>query len=106
MRTMRRDGQTIVEAMVAVSLLVVGFLGMITLINRSIGLNRVVSDNYTATYLAAEGIEVVKNLLDRNFIAGSPWFTGFESCAAPSMCNWEVQYDTTWDAPRQPTNYT
>jgi len=102
---MQRRGQTIVEAMVAVSLLIIGFLGIISLINRSIGLNRVVADNYTATYLAAEGIEVVKSLVDSNFIQGTPWFTGFESCTG--SCEWEVQYDTSWeDASTRPVNYS
>jgi hypothetical protein len=100
---MRRSGQTIVESMVAISLLIIGFLGMIILINRSIGINRVVTDNYTATYLAAEGIEVTKNLIDGNFVQGSPWFSGFSSCT--SGCDWEVQYDTTWDPGHQPVAY-
>lgn len=102
---MRREGQTIVEAMVAVSLLIIGFLGTIILINRSIGLNRVVTDNYTATYLAAEGIEVTKNLIDSNFVQGAAWFTGFESCTI--TCEWEVQYDTSWEDPTsRPVSYT
>jgi len=103
-RHTRRGGQTIVEAMVAISLLIVGFLGIITLINRSIGLNRVVSDNYTATYLASEGIEVVKNLVDGNFIQNQPFFNGFASCT--SGCDWEVQYDTTWAAANRPVAYS
>lgn len=104
MNAMQRQGQTIVEAMVAVSLLIIGFLGIISLINRSIGLNRVVADNYTATYLAAEGVEVVKSLIDRNFVQGNPWFTGFEACT--SNCVWEVEYDTSWEsASSRPTAY-
>ncbi len=106
-RSSDRGGQTIVEAMVAVSLLVIGFLGMITLINRSIGLNRVVADNYTATYLAAEGIEVVKNMVDSNFLQNT-WFQHFDTmgCISISGCSWEVQYDTSWEPGHTPAQYS
>jgi hypothetical protein len=66
----------LLEAIVALGVLTVGFLGVLTLVNRSIGLNRVVADNYTGNYLAAEGIEVVKNILDRNVIIGASWNAG------------------------------
>ena len=91
-----RRGQTMIEAMIAMSLLVIGFLGVIALLNRSVGVNRVVADNISATYLAAEGVEVVKNMLDGNYIQGRPFFTHFASCAP---CVWEVQHDTDWDNP-------
>jgi hypothetical protein len=97
-----RSGQSLVEAMVAISLLLVGFLGTITLINRSIGLTRVVADNYVGTYLAAEGIEVVKNLIDANYIAGRPFSDGFALCT--TTCDWELEYDSTWES-NAPTTY-
>jgi hypothetical protein len=52
--------------MIALGVLTVGFLGMLTLLANSLGLNRVVSDTYTANYLAMEGIELVKNTIDAN----------------------------------------
>lgn len=108
-----RAGQTLIEAMIAIGLLTIGFLGIVALINRSIGLNRVVSDSYVATYLAAEGIEVTKNLIDANYLQGRPFFTGFSSCVT-SPCTrdtgtaWEVAADTDWDAhpPRPDTDRT
>jgi len=67
----RKRGQTLIETLVAVSVLTAGFLGIVTLLSRSLGLNRVVSDNYAASYLAAEGVEVTKNILDTNAIKGN-----------------------------------
>lgn len=84
--------------MVAISLLLVGFLGTITLINRSVGLTRVVADTYVGTYLAAEGIEVIKSMVDSNYLADRPFFNGFAACAGRA-CQWEVEYDTTWENP-------
>ena len=50
------------EAMIAITLLLVGFLGTITLINRSVGLTRVVADSYVGSYLASEGVEQLSPL--------------------------------------------
>jgi len=62
--------------MVAVSILTIGFLGIVGLLSRALALNRVVADNYTATYLAAEGIEITKNIVDGNIVQGQPWNSG------------------------------
>lgn len=90
-----RSGQSLVEAMIAISLLLVGFLGTITLINRSVGLTRVVADSYVGTYLASEGIEIVKSLIDANYLAERSFNSGFETCTA--TCDWQVSYNTTWE---------
>jgi len=87
-----RRGQVIIEAMIALGVLTIGFLGVVTLLSRSLSLNRVVADDYAATYLAAEGIEVVKNLIDANTIQGRPWGTDL------SDGDYELEYDTTFSA--------
>lgn len=71
-----RSGQALVEVMVAVAILTVGFLGIVSLLSRALALNRVVSDNYIATYLAAEGIEITKNIIDGNIKQGLVWNVG------------------------------
>ncbi len=52
-----------IEAVVAITLITVGLVGIYSFISRSFSLNRVVADQYIGNYLAAEGIEVAKNLL-------------------------------------------
>jgi len=71
------SGQFLVEAMVALGLITVGLLGMLELLSSSLSLNRVTADQYTGAYIASEGIEIIKNLIDVNVIAGAPWNTGF-----------------------------
>lgn len=78
-----------VEALVAISVLVVGFLGIASLLSNSLSLNRVVSDNYRANYLAMEGIELVKNLIDANYIQKCAWNSGFKDGQF-----YEVSYDS------------
>ena len=68
-----RKGQSLVELMIAMSVLTTGFLGTLALLSRSLTLNRTVTDRNIATYLAAEAVEVVKNLIDANIYGGSDW---------------------------------
>lgn len=77
-----RKGQTIIEAMIALSILITGLLGIMALLGRSFFLNRVTADELTATYLAAEGIELAKNLIDHDVysrLAQPPQGTGWGS---------------------------
>lgn len=69
-------GQMMVEVMIALSIATVGLLGIFTLTSRSLSLNNVVASQYIGSNLAAEGIEIIKNLLDRNVIQGRPWNEG------------------------------
>jgi len=88
-----RKGQFLVEAIVALGVLVVGLLGILALLTRSFSLSRSINNNYAGTYLAAEGIEVVKNLIDANFIKIQKgqfiaWVDGISSG------DFEVEYDS------------
>ncbi len=59
-----RRGSSLAESMVALGLVVVGLLGIVVLSTRSLALNRDVVNRTIAAGLAAEGIEVVKNIID------------------------------------------
>lgn len=75
-RYRKNKGYILIEAIIAITIAVVGLLGIFSLLSRSLSLNRVVSDRFVASYLAAEGIEIVKNLIDNNILAGKPWNVG------------------------------
>lgn len=66
-----RKGQSMIEAMVALTILMVGLMGVLTLLSRSIFLARVTSDQAKATYLASEGIEIAKSLIDHDVYLGN-----------------------------------
>jgi len=84
-------GYFLIETAVALSLLTVGFLGIMVLVSRSIGLNNVARDQFVANYLAMEGIEVSKNLIDANYVQDKPWNQGF---CENSEGDYEVAYDS------------
>jgi Tfp pilus assembly protein PilV len=72
----KETGQILVETMVALSMVVIGLLGLLSLLTYSIGLNKVISDQYVASYLAAEGIEIIKYLIDSNVANGDSYNSG------------------------------
>ena len=74
-----KKGQLIIEATISTSIMVVGLLGIFVLVSRSLNMYHTASQEYVAINLAAEGIEVTKNILDANLIKGSVrWNYGFE----------------------------
>jgi hypothetical protein len=88
-----RSGQSIIEAMVAISILTVGLLGMLTLLTKSFQLTRVVNNETTATYLASEGIEATKSLIDHDYYSGAGWSNCFPF-TAPYTIYAEIDYET------------
>jgi hypothetical protein len=83
------SGQTLIEAMIALSVATTAFLGITTFLSKSFFYHRVTSDNLTATYLASEGIELAKNLIDHDVYSGKAWGTCFGSGSS------DVQLDYT-----------
>lgn len=64
----KRSGQVLIESMIAATVAVVGLLGLIYLLTQSFVIERQVSDKFVATYLAAEGVEIVKGIFDLNYV--------------------------------------
>ncbi|MCX7589353.1 MAG: hypothetical protein N2Z85_00215 [Patescibacteria group bacterium] len=83
-----RRGQALVESIIALSVLTLGFLSLIGLLNNSIGLTKVANENYVATYLASEGIEIVKNIIDNNRLQKIAWNSGLNNG------DYEVEYSS------------
>jgi len=78
-----------IESMIGISIAIIGLLGVLALLSRSMSLNRVISNQLIATYLASEGIEVTKNIIDTNFVKRNPWNSGFMNAG-----NFEVDYSS------------
>jgi len=70
----------LLEAVIALSIMTVGMLGIFTVLSNSIGASRVSTNQEIAINLAAEGIEVVKSILDKNALLGVAWNLGMTGC--------------------------
>ena len=87
------QGQLLVEAMIAMSVMIVGLLGIFYVVSQSLGFYRVAYEQYVAANLAAEGIEVVKNIIDSNVVARNAWNSNIPSSVSPVSLG--LEYNTT-----------
>jgi hypothetical protein len=55
----------------------VSLIGFFGLLKASLQLTRITADNYTATHLAIEGVEIVANIIQENYINGITYGASF-----------------------------
>lgn len=88
---MKNKGFTLLEVIIAIFLVLVGITGTFALITKTMGVMAVSSSRLIAAYLSQEGIEVIRNIRDTNWIEGAlTWDDGL-LCGAPP-CDWEADY--------------
>ena len=90
-------GFTIIELMIAIFILSIGVIGIYSAFSIIVILTADSSDSFTATYLAQEAMEVVRNIRDQNWIIGQDWQSGLVAyCAAAGGC--QVDYKTDFSS--------
>lgn len=81
-----KKGFTLIETLVAISILLLGVVAPLALASDSLKAARLARDQVIATYLAQEGIEYVRWVRDTNMIEGDSWIDGLENCLDPDGC--------------------
>lgn len=71
-----RGGFTLSESIIAITLILIGIMGTLTLINRAAGFATLTSSRLTASALGQEGIEIVRNIRDSNWLNQRTWTEG------------------------------
>ncbi len=66
-------GFTLIETIIAISLLTVGVAGSFSLMQKVTSFASVSSSQFTASYLAQEGIEIIRNIRDTNYLKKIAW---------------------------------
>ena len=69
-------GFTLIETIVAVGIIVIGLVSALTLITNSLFYVSNIGDRLVAANLAAEGLEVARNIRDNNWIQSLSWNNG------------------------------
>lgn len=73
-------GFTLIETLVAVTILSAAVTGPMVLATKNISLASISQDQLVAFYLGQEVMEYVRNVRDTNLINGNDWLIGLENC--------------------------
>src|SRR4051812_39565134 len=87
---------TLVESMVAISILSLAVTGPLLIAQKGIGSAIYARDQIMAFYLAQEAVEYIRNVRDSNRMTGTPWLSQFSSCnetGAGERCQIDARYD-------------
>lgn len=76
MSTKYKKGFTIVESLIAISILILAVTGATVAIQSGISSYIFSKDQIVAFYLAQEGFEQIRNIRDENALAGRHWLDG------------------------------
>lgn len=89
-----------IEAIVAISVGLTALVSALSLVTNSLHYNSEADRKLVAAHLAAEGIEIVRNILDRDFVSGAVWGSGLSGLPTP----FQVSYDKSAPITTQTNN--
>ena len=89
------QGFTLVEAIVAMGVIAVGFTGSLVLLSKSASQASGLKDRVVAAHLAEEGIELVRNIRDTNWLnpANPGWRSGLADTST-GLVNYDESFMT------------
>jgi hypothetical protein len=85
----KNKGFTMLEAVIATFVVMIGIIGLLIASQSSVLIVYLARDRLTAAYLAKEGIEIVRNIRDENWLRLRVWNSGL------SPGNYMVDFDDT-----------
>lgn len=75
-----QKGFTLLEMLISILIITLGIISIFTAVIKYTQYTQQVRSNLTASYLAQEGIEIVKNIRDNNWTQGNAWSAGLTNC--------------------------
>jgi len=90
----KKRGFMLLELIIGIFILIVAVAGIHSLVSRFFVYNRYLCSKMTAAYLTQEGIEIVKNIRDTNWIEGGGWTEGI-FCCEPASSNYSCPPHTS-----------
>lgn len=102
----QNKGQSLIETLIAIGVIVVGLVGVMALVVGAIAAGRISKEVVTATNLGREGIEVVREIRDSNWMQEEGWTKGIigggdvryaRASFDPKENQWKLESTTTTD---------
>lgn len=81
----KERGFTIIETLVALAIFTFSIVGLIVITSQGIADTNFAKNKFVASYLAQEGIEMVRNVRDTNALAGAAWEDTFQQNALTGL---------------------
>lgn len=92
------------ELMITVFIITVGIGSISGLITYTLSYTSFNSSKLIASYLAQEGIEIVRNIVDTNLIEGETWSEGLQAfCVTGCIVDYNHSYGPTQEDPNPPS---
>jgi prepilin-type N-terminal cleavage/methylation domain-containing protein len=85
-----KKGFTLPEVLIAIFILIVGVVEILVIFSKIFFSSQISVLEFTASYLASEGIEIVRNIRDENLINLRDWDEGI------NQGDWRVEYDKNY----------
>ena len=87
-------GFTLIETLVAITVLTMIIIGPLSLAAKSIGASLLSQNQITAFYLGQEALEYIINVKDNNFLQGLDWLNGLNNCLGADGCYVDIPRNT------------
>lgn len=88
-------GLSIMEVVVALGVIIVGMLGIISLLAQNIKISTINKNKLLASMLAQEGLELVRNKRDANWVNGNLWNDGLVDADETFTIDYKMNIDRT-----------
>lgn len=97
----KSTGFTVVEVLFSIVVLTIGIVGVIGFASKILKNSQENASRFTASYLAQEGFEIIRNIRDGNWLEGDSWLEGLDNCQSGCTTDYRIlgnenpQLDTT-----------
>ena len=89
-------GFTLLEVLFSLFTMVAVIIAVFSLVQQTTSFLPLSGQRLIASYLAQEGIEIVRNLRDTNKIKGDDWLTGLTGCVSGCEADYSSQSLASW----------
>jgi prepilin-type N-terminal cleavage/methylation domain-containing protein len=86
----QEKGFTMIELIITIAVLSFGIVSSYAAFSSIMGVAENSSQRFTAIYLSQEGLEITRNIRDKNFVQLAPWSSGLLACAAGCQADYKA----------------
>lgn len=90
------------EVIGAIFILTVGIGAAFSLISQTLSTASLAKEKLIASYLVQEGIEIIRNMRDGNFLEGEAWDEGLTNCSGGCIVDYNHSYGPNQEDPNLP----